>query len=329
MSERSMRAGVFVAPGTMECREADVRAPGDGELLVRTRFASICGSDLHSVFPAGAPARLPGPPGFPGHEGVGEVIESRDHDYKPGDLVLTVPNYSNGMCFAEYQTIAARYCLPVPEADVPLEHVLMAQQLGTVVFALKRRPVSLRGKNVVIIGHGSAGAFFAFLARRAGAGRIVVTDLSEARLSYARKLGVDVAIDASADDPVRAVREATDGHGGDFVVEAVGQPETLKQSVAVAAPGGDLLWFGLPYGQERMPFTFGEFFVKRLSAAATFGAQDEPGHASFREALDLIVKREIDVAPLLSHVLPIEEIGKAFVLAHERTDNALKVSLRF
>lgn len=326
-----MRAGRLVDVGTMVCEEAPVRPPGDGELLVRSGFASICGSDLHTVFPgSGRLRRAPGPPGFPGHEGVGEVTVSEHPDFRPGDRVLTVPNAGVGMCFAEYQTLQARYCIKLPDRDVPLQHLLMAQQLGTVIFALKRRPVDLAGKTVVVIGQGSAGAFFAALARRAGAQKIVVTDRCPGRLDYSRRLGVDTAIDAREGDPVEAIREATDGRGGDFVIEAVGANPTLVQSIEVAALNGDLLWFGLPEGTgEDVPFSFPQFFRKRLTAASTYGAQEEPGLASFREALDLIVRGEIDVAPLVGTVLPIEEIGEAFHMAHEPPDGTLKVSLWF
>lgn len=322
-----MRAGRLVAHGTMVCEEAPVREPGDGELLVRSMFASICGSDLHSVYPPSPPARLPGPPGYPGHEGVGEVVASNYADFPPGERVLCVPNFYNGMCFAEYQTIAGSFCVPLGEGAAP-EHQLMAQQLGTVVFALKRRPLELSGKHVAIIGQGSAGAFFAFLARRAGARTVVVSDLSESRLAYARTLGVDAAVNEG--EFVHAVREATGGRGAEVVIEAVGTDATLALSVEIAAPLGELLWFGLPEGTgERMPFTFGQFFAKRLCAASAFGAQEEPGHESFREALALIEKGEIDVSPLMSHVLPLEEIGRAFDLAHSREDGALKVSIAF
>lgn len=323
-----MRAGQFVAAGTMECVEVPVRAPGEGELLVRTAYASICGSDLHSIFPSAPPARLPGPPGFPGHEGVGEVVESRAPEFATGDRVLTVPNYMNGMCFAEIQTIPAAYCIPLPPG-AQLDHVLMAQQLGTVIFALKKLRMEVEGRDVAIVGQGSAGAFFAFLLRRAGASTIAVSDLSDARLQLSKSLGVDVTVNASEGDFVAAVREATGGKGAELVVEAVGSGPTLAQSLDLAARDAEVVWFGLPDGPAPVPFSFSTFFGKRLTAWSVFGAQDEPGHTSFREALDLIASGEIDVSPLLSHVLPIEEIGRAFHLAHTRDDGALKVSLSF
>jgi len=75
---------------------------------------------------------------------------------------------------------------------------------------------------------------------------------------------------------------------------------------------------------------FNKFFRKRLHAMSTYGAQDEEGAISFREALRLISNGEIDVSPLLSHVFPVEEINEAMHLAHEPHDAlALKVSIEF
>jgi L-iditol 2-dehydrogenase len=326
-----MRAGRLVAAGTMSCEDdVPVKAAADGQLLVRSTFASICGSDLHTVYPSQPAGRsYPAPPGFPGHEGVGVVDRSLAPGFRPGDRVLTVPNYYAGMCFAEVQTIPAAYCIKLPDTGVADECLLMAQQLGTVIFALKRKPIDVRGKTVAILGQGSAGAFFAMLARRMGAARIVVTDLSPERLAYSETLGVDAAIDGASPDASARVREECGGVGAQFVVEAVGTGPTLACSVEVAAPGADLLWFGLPDGPAPVPFPFQQFFGKRLAAWSVFGAQDEAGHASFKEALQLISSGAFDVRPLLSHVLPISEIGKAFELAHERTDGALKVSISF
>ena len=90
-----MRAGRVVALGRMACETTEVRAPDEGEVLVRTQLAAICGSDLHIVFmgsslrPNFVLSELPH--GSPGHEGIGEVVESRHPGLKPGERVLTVP----------------------------------------------------------------------------------------------------------------------------------------------------------------------------------------------------------------------------------------------
>jgi threonine dehydrogenase-like Zn-dependent dehydrogenase len=136
-------------------------------------------------------------------------------------------------------------------------------------------------------------------------------------------------VDAGADDFPAAVLEATAGQGAGVVVEAVGSRETFPLSLKLAASGGTIVWFGLPEGADDYPFSFHEFFRRRLTAHCVFGAQGEPGLESFRYAVRLIDDGAIDVSPLLSHMLPIEDVGDAFRIAHDRTDNALKVSIKF
>ena len=82
------RAAQLVELGRVECVEAEVEPLRDGDVLVRTRYASICGSDLHIVYDGIETAPPQWVPGYPGHEGVGEVLESRSDALQPGDLVL-------------------------------------------------------------------------------------------------------------------------------------------------------------------------------------------------------------------------------------------------
>jgi L-iditol 2-dehydrogenase len=321
-----MKAARWVDVGQVTCEEVPVPSAADGEVLVRTAYASICGSDLHTVF-LGVPPRG-GPAPYIGHEGAGEVVESRCAGFEPGDRVLTVPHAVAGRCLAEYQALPGSSCIQLP-AGAPLSHLLMAQQLGTVVYALRGHPLDVIGKDVAVIGQGSAGAFFTFLLKRAGAARVLVSDKSPARLAYGRTVGADLAVDVGAGDFRAAVLEATAGQGAAVVVEAVGSRETFPQSLELAAAGATIIWFGLPEDAGDYPFSFAEFFRRRLTAHCVFGAQGEPGLESFRYAVRLIEDGAIDVTPLLSHMLPIEEVGDAFRIAHDRTDNALKVSIKF
>jgi L-iditol 2-dehydrogenase len=331
-----MKAARWVDVGRIVCEDVPVPAVADGEILIKTAYASICGSDLHSVYLSAPPESVP--PGHPGHESVGEVVESRCPGFEAGDRVLTVPFAIDGRCLAEFQALPGAACIRLP-ATVPLSHLLMAQQLGTVVYALRSRPLDVIGKDAAVIGQGSAGAFFTFLLKRAGAARVLVSDKSPARLAYSRKLGADLTVDADtgdsgigdagAGDFLAAVMEATGGRGADVVVEAVGSRETFPLSVELAAPGATLVWFGLPEGTDDYPFSFHQFFRRALTAYSNFGAQGEPGLESFRYAVRLIADGAIDVSPLLTHMLPIERIDEAFRIAHDRTDNALKVSIKF
>jgi L-iditol 2-dehydrogenase len=296
---------------------------------VRTAMAAICGSDLHNVYHGIISPPEPRRPGAPGHEGIGEVVESRHPDFQPGQQVLCCPSPLTAMTFAEYQAIHGRYCIPLPPSDLPLAQLLMAQQLGTTVFALRQHPVDVLGKTVMVMGQGSAGMFFAYLVKRAGAAQVIVSDYSEARLTVGRRLGADLALQAGRDDVQQAVLERTGGVGADYLIEAVGGHESLLQSVGLVRQDASMLMFGLPDTTAPVPYNFHDFFRKRLTMHSTYGAQEEPGLVSFRMALDLIVRGHIDVAPLVSHVFPIEKIQEAMDTAHRRSDNALKVSVEF
>ena len=321
-----MKAARWVARGRVVCLEVPRPAVASGEVLVRTTYASICGSDLHSVFLTDPEPDQPA--GFPGHESVGEVVESRCGGLHPGDYVLTVPHAPAGRCLAEYQALPGSACIRLP-ATAPASHLLMAQQLGTVVFALRRYRADLRGKDAAVIGQGSAGAFFTYLLKRAGARRLMVSDRSPARLAYSRQLGADLIVNADIEDFRARTREATGGRGADLVVEAVGSRAAFCGSLELAAAGGTLIWFGLPEDADPYPLTVQDFFRRQLTAFSIFGAQGEPGLESFRQAVRLIADGAIDVAPLLTHMLPIQAVEEAFHIAHDRSGGALKVSIRF
>lgn len=190
-----------------------------GQVLVRTRLAAICGSDLHKVFGETGPEQFPCPPGYPGHEGVGEVIESRTDAHRPGDLVLTTPTGPWSAAFADYQAVAAEFVVPLPDG-LELEASLMAQQLGTVIFALKRFWSGPPGETATVIGAGTAGLHFAQLLKLAGFARVIVADLCPHRLAAARRLGADATVLAPGESVVEATMDLTAGRVAELVVEA-------------------------------------------------------------------------------------------------------------
>lgn len=326
-----MRAGLVVERGRVVCDEVEIRKPGQGELLVRTDMAAICGSDLHVVYDGLGVTEYPLRPGFPGHEGVGEVVESNDAGWKPGDKVLCCPYNPNSATFADYQTIPAHSCVKLPASERPLEELLMAQQMGTTLFALRRFPRDLHGKTVMVMGQGSAGVFFAYFCKRMGAGKVIVSDKSEARLAMSHDVGADVAVqaDAAGENVRAAVMEHTNEQGVDFLVEAVGRQDSLLQSVGLMREGGEMLLFGLPDTSEPVSFNFHDFFRKRLHAYSTYGTQFEPDLTSFRYALELIAQGDVDVSQLVTHRLPIERLDEAMRLANDRSDGARKVTVTF
>ena len=108
----------------------------------------------------------------------------------------------------------------------------------------------------MVMGQGSAGLFFTYLLKRAGAQRVIVSDLSAARLAVAQAYGADECLNAAElgnAGVIEAVRDMTDGVGADYVVEAVGRSDTFLDSVELARIDGALLWFGLPSTDDNIP----------------------------------------------------------------------------
>ncbi|MGH7100894.1 MAG: zinc-dependent alcohol dehydrogenase [Acetobacteraceae bacterium] len=323
-----MKASLVRAKGVIACIEAPEPEFAAGTVLVRTLSASLCGSDLHHLYMPLGSHHEPGRPGAPGHEAVGEVMESRTEAYLAGQLVLTTPDVRRAASFAEYQVLSPDFLLPLP-AGAPPEHLVLAQPLGTVIFGLKHLMPPIVPETAVVLGQGCIGLFFAWLLKRAGVGRVITTDLEAGRRALSRRFGADLALDGRDDAVIDAVGDLTRGRGASLVIEAAGADRSRIQALHAAAEDGMVGLFGLPTSATLDGFPAEAFYRKKLTIRAVHGTQSEPGLASFREALGLIGSGAIDVAPLLTHHFTLERIDDAFAAAHERRDGVLKVSIRF
>ncbi|MGB1748771.1 MAG: zinc-dependent alcohol dehydrogenase [Dehalococcoidia bacterium] len=323
------RAAVAVAKGEIRCDEtSSVEGVGQGEVLVRTRAASICGSDLHMVHTGWAMHAFPAMPGHPGHEAAGEVVESKSDQFKPGDLVLTTPHIWDSRCFADFQVVDDRHILKLGPG-VDFDSVTLAQQFGTVIYAAKRLPKSLKGKSCVVVGQGSAGLFWDWVLKRKGASRVISVEPLSWRRLLGLELGADDAVDVIGKEATTAVKDLTDGKGADLVIEAVGSTPTLSQVFHMVRDEGQVVLFGLPESDDPVPFDYSQMFKSRADVFTVLGSQDEPGLASYAEAVKLINSGAIDVSPLISHRINISEIDRAFDIATNRTDNAIKIGITF
>jgi L-iditol 2-dehydrogenase len=323
-----MRAALLRAPGAIDCVEAPDPQPAPGQVLVKTLCASLCGSDLHHVFLPLEGDSFPCRHGFPGHEGVGEVVESRAAGFAPGQGVLTVPDIDNAGGFADYQVLGPEFLLRL-DAAMAHERLVFAQPLGTVIFALKRFMPAEVPETAVVLGQGSIGLFFTWMLRHQGVGRVIASEPLANRRALSRRYGAEVALDPTRESVLDAVQDLTSGRGAALVIEAAGADETRRQAVEMVARDGRIGLFGLPVKDGMADFPFSAFFRKRAEMMSHFGAQTEPDHASFREAVDLVTGGHIEVAPLISHRLPLDSIDKTFEIAHGRSDNVVKAVVTF
>jgi len=322
-----MKSGIFTEKGVVGCYEVDIPSKNESEVLVHTLRSSICGSDLHVAYNGWGVDKFPLPPGYPGHESVCEVVDGRGTNYSEGQLVLAVPIISEARSFSEYQVISEKQLLAI-DKDISVNEILMAQQLGTVVFAIRDLP-KLDGRSVVIIGQGSAGLFHTFMCKRLNAGKIITVDPVSERCDISKNIGADIVVNSKGEQANEAVFEVTDGVGGDVVIDAVGSIETLNQAVHIAKSNADILLFGLPTTESKVLFDWSTMFKKNLNLKAIHGAQHEIGLPDFKLACDLIEKKEIDVTDFVTHTFRLEEIQKAFDLVESKKDGVIKAAIRF
>jgi L-iditol 2-dehydrogenase len=319
--------------GIKDLRVEDVETPtvGAGEVLVKVKAATTCGTDL-KIFQRGYIERVIKLPTVFGHEWAGDVVEVGEglEWPKKGMRVRagnSAPCLRCFMCqkgkynlcenmiwlwgaYAEYIKVPA-HMVRVNMQEIPpqvsYEEAAITEPLACVLHGLEEAEAEL-GDSVTVIGAGPIGLLHLLTAKKMGVGKVIVVDLVEERLDYARKLGASEIINAAKEDVEERVRQLTGGHGSDIVIEAIGRPETWEQALKLVRKGGKVLEFGgCPPGTEIRVNTellhYGE-----VTLMGTFHAT--PLH--FRKALNLIASKTVDVAPLVTRKIPLEKIREAF-----------------
>ena len=319
-----MKAVQVVARGQAEFIDMARPETKPGYVLVRTSQVSLCGSDIQMLHHA-ADTSYPFPPGTTGHEMVGviEAVGDRESPFHVGDKVLALAPCHRAMC--EYFLAPSEHIIPLPDG-VPMESLLQSQQLGTVLYAAQRLP-NLIGKNVAVIGQGSAGLWFNFQLRRMGAGRVVALDIDPRRLERSVMFGATHVVDNSAGDPQVALQDCFDGQLADVVIEAAGEIDSINLALDLVEKHGDILYFGYPRAQT-LPFRFDRFFHKCCRATTIVGAPFEPNQISTKIAVDLIANGEANAEALITHRLPFEDVIKAYEMHRRRADGAVKIVIQ-
>jgi L-iditol 2-dehydrogenase len=164
------------------------------------------------------------------------------------------------------------------------------------------------GDTVAIIGAGPIGLLHMLVVRKMGVEKTIVVDLVDERLEYAKKLGADETINSGRDNATERVREFTGGYGADVAIEAIGLPATWEQALKLTKKGGKVLEFGgCPPGTE-IKVNAEQLHYGETTILGTF--HTTPLH--FSKALDLLASRTIDVRPLVTRKMKLENLKEAF-----------------
>jgi L-iditol 2-dehydrogenase len=325
-----MKALVF--HGTEDIRYEDVETPTPkkGEVLVKVKAVSICGSDL-AGYRGGNTMRVP--PLIMGHEFAGEVAALGEGvtNAKVGDKVGVYTNLFCGHCPAckvgltnicenrriigttmaggSYNGAMAEYFI-APEAKLlPLSgkrtfsEYALAEPLSTGLRAV-RLAGNVAGKVVAVIGCGPIGLLTIMALKHFGAKTIAAMDVLDNRLVMAKQCGATDVLNAK-DDFCAFTQKLTNGTGIDIVFDAVGNAKTVNLSTDVARLGGKVVWVGL--AQPKIEFEYKHAVIKELSFQSVYLYLTE-----MEEGISLIESGEINVAQIITSELLMSEGPRIF-----------------
>jgi len=346
----NLKAAVFYGPKNVKIEEVKKPKPGPGEILVKTSVALTCGTDLKTYL-RGHPAIRP--PIIMGHEYAGVVEEvGQGVDWvKPGDKVVTVVSAPCGHCtycklgrfnmcehlwdeilgfsingaYAEYVRVPpriARFGLyHIPE-NVSFEEAALLEPLSCVVRGCRLANIEI-GDAVAIIGAGPIGLMHLMLAKLSGARKLIMIDISEDRLKFAKEFGADITINPRNENIIERVKEETEGLGADVVIEAVGKPETWEQTLSLARKGGTILLFGGCPSGTKVSFDTFTIHYRELTIR---GSQHYTPQDTIR-AFRMILSKKLSLRKLITGTAKLEELELVF--ERIRIGKELKVAFKF
>ena len=333
--------------GPLSVEEIALPDPGPGQVRVRLAATGVCHSDLslaRGTLKAPVPVVL-------GHEGAGHVVSVGPDvsSVAPGDPVVLNWTPPCGACwfcehgepylcshagdasgrpyatlsdgtpvhpglgtaaFATETVVGESACIPLP-AGVPMEQAaLLGCAVLTGVGAVLNSARVRAGESVVVFGLGGVGLSALQGARLAGASPIIAVDPAEGRWELARSLGATATL-APVKALAREVRGLTGGRGADHAIECVGRAETMRAAWSVVRRGGRATVVGMGRTDDRFELNALEvpFFAKTL-AGCMYGSSDPA--ADVPVLVEHVGAARLDLAAMVTHTLPLDEVGAAF-----------------
>ena len=334
------------APG-LELRQVPVPTPGPGEVLIKIHKTAICGTDVHIYDWNEWSTQHIKPPMVIGHEYVGEIAElgAGVTGFTVGQRVSGEGHITCGKCrncleghkenckdakgvchngniqwckdtnsvgvdrdgaFAEYVCIPATNVIAIdPSMDEDV--VAMFDAVGNATHTALM--FDLVGEDVLITGAGPIGIIAVAICKYAGARRVIITDIQDARLELAKKMGADAAVNTAKEDLMTVMKEQGLVEGFDVGLEMSGSGAALKQMISVMRNGGKISLLGLANGPFQMDMN--EVIGKGLTLQGIYGRKMDNWHQMI-----YMVQGGLDLKPAITHRFHYTEFEKGFEAMH-------------
>ena len=342
-----MKSMMLTAPKRLEIQDSPIPEHGENEVLIRVKACGICGSDVHG-FDGSSGRRIP--PLIMGHEAAG-IIEScgsgvtgfaigdrvtfdstvycGECDYcKKGQvnlcdhrMVLGVScgEYRRHGAFAEFVTAPAHILYQLP-TGFPFEHAAMIEAVSVAVHAVGRITIA-PADTCLVVGAGMIGLLVVQALRAAGCQKVIGVDIDEDRLELARRLGATDTINSKDKDVEEEILAQTQGRGVASSFEVVGATPTVQTAINTVRKGGSVVLVGNLAPEVDLPLQ--AVVTRELSLLGTCASAGE-----YPQCIELMSNGSIQVDPLISATVSLEEGPSWFERLYQREPGLMKVILQ-
>jgi len=315
-----MKAAKYEGKGKINIVDIPKPIPQKDEVVVKVKYAGICGSDLEFYKTGLWPGR-----GILGHEITGIISELGPEvkKWKLGDRVTIDSSLACGKCFyckvgyinlcdsnkaiglgqdggfAEYVLVPTKSLVELPD-EIPIEHGTVFDQIGTCLLALREGNFAA-GSSAVILGLGTMGQFMLQVLKIVGASTIVVVEKNLNRLKVANKFNPDLALSKLSYAKIKRANKKKIS-GSDFVFECSGVPLLVNAAIDVVRKGGTIVQIGLwdkPLEINLLKYVMNH---NRIQGVIGFLRED------FENAIDLVARKLIDPEPIITKIISLDDV---------------------
>lgn len=331
---------VMTAPGVIEFRETPRPIAAEGQVLVRIMRIGICGSDIHVYHGKHPFTRYPV---TQGHEVSGriEAVGSGVEGLSVGQKVTIEPQVCCGHCYpcthgkynlceelkvmgfqttgtaSEYFAVDAAKVTPLPET-MSYDEGAMIEPLAVTVHAAKRFP-ELKGARVAILGCGPIGILLMQSCKALGAASVLVTDVSDYRLSVARSVGADYAVNTGETDMEQALRDAFGSDKADVIYDCAGSDITMGQAIRCARKGSTIVLVAVFSKMASVDLAVLNDHELELNTSMMYR------HEDYVDAIRMVSEGKVQLRPLMSRHFAFRDYLEAYQYIDENREMTMKV----
>lgn len=313
-----MKAYALATPQQFKEFDKEIPTPSDHEVQVKVKICGVCSSEV-GVWQHVEPNEAD--PLFLGHEVSGEIsqVGNAVTQYKVGDRVTVLAQKG----FAEYVVVPENHVVPLKD-ETPYE-LALGEPIACAMNATKRSNVQV-GDTVAIIGLGFMGQLILQGIKLKGATNIIAIDTRDEALEMASKMGATHVFKPS-DDVNQKIADLTNGEGADVVIEATGTQPALDTATQIVRIRGSLIIYGYHQGPPRS-VDMQQWNWKGLDVVNAHERDPEVYMEGMRVGIKLLESGQLDMAPLVTHAFPLEEVNEAFECSVSKPEGFFKAFIK-